>query len=121
MILVWKFLLITSKKEFTFDSFDVMSSFRQSFHGPFAARARSRKTDFEIITFLKQWFQGLIYAIWGRKFDTMKVQILFFLMLLILISFDILLYSAYKKKGNPYSKAHGSKVNWLENLPVANK
>ena len=30
-----------------------------------------------------------------------------------------LIYSAYQKKGNPYSKAHCSKVNWLENLHVA--
>ena len=33
----------------------------------------------------------------------------------------VVLYSAYKKKGNPYSKAHCSKVNRFENLHVAYK
>ena len=27
-------------------------------------------------------------------------------------------YSAYQNKGNPYSKAHCSKVKWFENLHV---
>ena len=31
------------------------------------------------------------------------------------------LYSAYQNKGNPYSKAHCSKVNRFENLHVAYK
>ena len=37
------------------------------------------------------------------------------LILLFLWSF----YSAYQNKGNPYSKAHCSKVKWFENLHVA--
>ena len=34
---------------------------------------------------------------------------------------NIPLYSAYQKKGNPYSKAHCSKVNRFEALHVAYK